>query len=96
VRLSPFGLKLFEALSHPDVKARMRLADTADAEGWWIATMPVGKTLWHAATELLRLGAEAEVLEPPELREKMAELAGAMAARYATAPGRRAAGAGKG
>jgi len=92
VRLSPFGLKLFEALSHPYVKARMRLADTADAEGWRIATMPVGKTVWHAATELLRLGAEAEVLEPRELRDKMAELTGAMAARYAVAPRRRTAG----
>ena len=54
--------------------------------------MPVGKTLWHAATELLRLGAEAEVLETRRpARQKMAELTGAMAARYAAAPGRRAA-----
>jgi predicted DNA-binding transcriptional regulator YafY len=88
VRLSPFGLKLFDALAHPFVKARMRLAETADADGWRIVTVPVGKTLWHAATELLRLGAEAEVIEPQELREKMAELTGAMAARYAAAPGR--------
>ena len=89
VRLSPFGLKLFDALGHPYVKARMRVAETADADGWRIATMPVGKTLWHAATELLRLGAEAEVLAPQELREKMAEMTGAMAARYAPAPRRR-------
>src|SRR5882757_11140199 len=91
VRLSPFGLKLLEVLAHPYMKARMQLAETADADGWRIATMPVGKTLWHAASELLRLGTEAEVLEPPELREKMAELANAMAARYADAPTRRAA-----
>ncbi|WP_426437711.1 helix-turn-helix transcriptional regulator [Bradyrhizobium genosp. P] len=90
VRLSPFGMKLFDVLAHPYVKARMRLAETADADGWRIATMPVGKTLWHAATELLRLGAEAEVLEPRELRDKMAELTSAMAARYAEAPRRRA------
>ncbi|KWV48812.1 transcriptional regulator [Bradyrhizobium macuxiense] len=89
VRLSPFGLTLFDALGHPYVKARMRLAETADADGWRIATMPVGKTLWHAATELLRLGAEAEVLEPQELREKIAEMTAAMAARYAPAPKRR-------
>jgi predicted DNA-binding transcriptional regulator YafY len=89
VRLSPFGLKLLDALSHPYVKRRARIEETADAEGWRIAIIPVGKTLWHAATELLRLGAEAEVLEPSELRAKMAELTGAMAAQY-MAPDRRA------
>ena len=35
-----------------------------------------------AAADLLRLGAEAEVLAPAELRDKMAELTLAMAARY--------------
>ena len=69
----------------------MRLADGTEPDGWRTATMPVGKTVWHAANELLRLGAEAEVIEPQELRDKMAELAGAMAARYADAPPRRAA-----
>ncbi|MFN5667573.1 WYL domain-containing protein, partial [Bradyrhizobium sp.] len=92
VRLSPLGLKLFDALAHPYVKARMRLVGSTDADGWHIATMPVGKTVWHAASELLRLGAEAEVIAPDELRGKMAELIGAMAARYADAPLRRVAG----
>ena len=52
------------------------------ADGWRIARVPTGKTSWHAASELLRLGAEAEVLEPADLREKMAEMTQAMAARY--------------
>jgi predicted DNA-binding transcriptional regulator YafY len=82
VRLSPFGVKLLDALSQPYVKARMRISDDADAAGWRTATIPVGTTLWHAAAELLRLGPEAEVLAPPELRERMAELAEAMAQRY--------------
>jgi hypothetical protein len=47
--------------------------------------VPIGKTVWHAAAELLRLGAEAEVLAPAELLDKMAELTQAMAARYRTA-----------
>jgi predicted DNA-binding transcriptional regulator YafY len=84
VRLSPLGLKLFDALAHPYVKARLQLAETADADGWRTATLPVGKTQWHAATELLRLGAEVEVIAPPELRQTMAELTGAMAARYSS------------
>jgi len=44
--------------------------------------VPTGKTSWHAAAELLRLGSEVEVLEPADLREKMAEMTQAMAARY--------------
>jgi predicted DNA-binding transcriptional regulator YafY len=91
IRLSSLGVKLLDALSHPYVKTRMRLEEAKDAEGWRTATIPVGKTLWHAAIELLRLGAEVEVLEPGELREKMAELTSLMAARYAATPDRRAA-----
>jgi predicted DNA-binding transcriptional regulator YafY len=34
---------------------------------------------------LLRLGSEVEVLEPADLREKMAEMTQAMAARYGAA-----------
>ncbi len=82
VRLSPFGVKLLDALSQPYVKARTQLEETADADGWRIARVPTGKTSWHAAAELLRLGPEAEVLEPADLREKMAELTEAMAVRY--------------
>lgn len=85
VRLSPFGIKLLNALSQPYVKTRTRIEETADAAGWRIAVVPIGKTVWHAAAELLRLGAEAEVLAPAELRDKMAELTQAMAARYRTA-----------
>jgi predicted DNA-binding transcriptional regulator YafY len=82
VRLSQFGVKLLDALSQPYVKARLRIADDADAAGWRTATIPVGTTLWHAAAELLRFGPEAEVLAPQELRNKMAELTQAMAKRY--------------
>lgn len=82
VRLSPFGVKLLDALSQPYVKARTQFEDTTDADGWRIARVPVGKTSWHAAAELLRLGPEAEVLEPADLRDKMTELTRATAARY--------------
>jgi predicted DNA-binding transcriptional regulator YafY len=85
VRLSPFGIKLLNALSQPYVRTRTRIEETSDAAGWRIAVVPIGKTVWHAAAELLRLGAEAEVLAPAELRNRMAELTRAMAARYRTA-----------
>ena len=82
VGLSPLGVTLLDALGQPYVKTRTRLDEAADVDGWRIAMVPIGKTVWHAAAELLRLGAEAEVLQPAELRDKMAELTQAMAARY--------------
>jgi len=85
VRLSPLGVKLLDALSQPYVKTRTQIEEATDADGWRIARVPTGKTSWHAAAELLRLGAEAEVLEPADLREKMAEMTQAMAMRYRAA-----------
>jgi predicted DNA-binding transcriptional regulator YafY len=82
VKLSPLGVKLLDVVSQPYVKARTHIAEESDENGWRIATLPIGTTHWHAASELLRLGPEAEVLDPPELRAKMAELAKAMARRY--------------
>ena len=79
------GVKLLDALSQPYVRTRTQIEEATDADGWRIARVPTGKTSWHAASELLRLGAEAEVLEPADLRQKMAELAQAMAARYRAA-----------
>lgn len=86
IHLSPIGLKLFDALSHPYVKARACIEDAAGVDGWRTAVIPIGKTTWHAASELLRLGSEVEVLEPIELRKKMAEMTRAMADRYAAQP----------
>jgi predicted DNA-binding transcriptional regulator YafY len=44
------------------------------------------ESLKHGQTELLKLGADAEVLEPPELREMLAESARAMCAIYKSEP----------
>jgi predicted DNA-binding transcriptional regulator YafY len=85
VRLSPLGVKLLNALSQPYVRTRTQLDDVADADGWRVARIPVGTTSWHAAAELLRLGPEAEVLEPAELRETITEMVRAMAGRYGSA-----------
>ncbi len=82
LRVSPLGVKLLAALSEPYVRAETRISEEADAIGWRTAILPVGRSPRHAAVDLLRLGPEAEVLDPPELRETMAELIQAMAARY--------------
>ena len=88
VRMSP------AALDHLDVTldayAREKVLATAsapDAEGWVIATIPI-ESIGVASWELLRFGAEVEVLEPIELREAIADHANNMAMRYAGASGR--------
>lgn len=59
-------------------------ASDPDDDGWCEVTMRM-ESLPVARHELLRFGADLEVLEPLELREDMATVATEMAARYATA-----------
>lgn len=75
LRLSPAGVKLLDDISQAYVRAETRISDDIDAAGWRTAVVPISKGDWHAAVDLLRLGPEGEVLDPPELRRKMAELA---------------------
>jgi predicted DNA-binding transcriptional regulator YafY len=63
------------------VQAINETASPPDAEGWIRAVLPI-ESLRHAETDLLRFGADAEVLEPPELRERLRGVAVAMVERY--------------
>jgi predicted DNA-binding transcriptional regulator YafY len=84
VRLSPRGRALVPLVCG-SVEARA-VADSAgapDEHGWIEATLPI-ESAQHAESMLLRLGAEAEVLAPAELRARLATTARALAARYAT------------
>ncbi|MFZ6875024.1 helix-turn-helix transcriptional regulator [Undibacterium sp. Di27W] len=72
IRLSPRGVKWREAFLSPYVYSEMRLSSELDAEGWCAATIPVG-SMPMACAEILRFGGDAEVLEPPELRQKIME-----------------------
>lgn len=71
VRLSPWGVKMLEAFTSPYVRAAAQISSEVDADGWRVAVMPVG-SIRQACVDFLRFGSEAEVLEPPELRAKMA------------------------
>jgi predicted DNA-binding transcriptional regulator YafY len=82
VRLSPMGLKMLEMFLSPFVRSAAEIEGEADQAGWVNAILPVG-SVRQAATEFLRFGAEIEVLEPPELRDKMAEIVAGMAGIYA-------------
>ncbi|MGW7425001.1 hypothetical protein ACWGJB_34055 [Streptomyces sp. NPDC054813] len=52
---------------------------TADA--WTLARIPI-ESVDHAVAEFLRLGADIEVLDPPELRERIARTVAELAERY--------------
>lgn len=81
LRLSPWAVSMLGAALSPYVRARTVVDDEPDADGWRRATCPMG-SVRQASVELLRFGAEAEVLDPPELRAHMAGIAAAMANRY--------------
>lgn len=83
VRLSPAAVALLPDLWPPEVvRAVADTGTAADAEGWVTARIPI-ENPEHAVRELLPLGAEFEVLEPAELRQRIAAATAALAARHA-------------
>jgi predicted DNA-binding transcriptional regulator YafY/CTP:molybdopterin cytidylyltransferase MocA len=84
VRLSPVAMARAAHQLGPAVAAAAA-AGTREADGWVRARLPI-ETIGHAETEFLKLGAEVEVLEPAELRERLAETAARLSALYGTAP----------
>ncbi|WP_030911401.1 helix-turn-helix transcriptional regulator [Streptosporangium amethystogenes] len=61
-------------------------AGPPDERGWVVLRLPT-ESVRHAHWLLLRLGADIEVLEPPELRERMATTVADLAALYGPSPG---------
>ncbi len=89
VRLSPRALQMMPFYFDPlVVRAATDTASPPDEDGWVQAVIPT-ESLAHAQAELLRLGPEAEVLEPSELRQRMIEAATALARVYHPGPGTR-------
>ena len=82
LRASPLGLAAVRRFSAVVAQAADRTAEAPDASGWRKVTIPIESTP-HATRELLKLGAECEVLAPPELREAMRREAGRLSALYA-------------
>ncbi|MDQ0990797.1 YafY family protein [Streptomyces sp. V3I7] len=82
VRLSPRILSRLPDLLEPALaRAARDSAGSPDAEGRVEVVIPV-ESVDHTAAQLLRLGADAEVLAPAELRAHMAETATSLAALY--------------
>jgi predicted DNA-binding transcriptional regulator YafY len=72
---------MLETFTSPFARAAARIEPDADSEGWCTVTLPVG-SLREACARLLCFGGELEVLEPAELRRKMAEVAARMHETY--------------
>jgi predicted DNA-binding transcriptional regulator YafY len=84
LRASAAGLKRLQGFSPVVAQAVQRMAHAPDADGWVTLTVPI-ESVEHAAREMLRLGSEAEVLQPPELRARLRTQAAQMAALYSAA-----------
>jgi predicted DNA-binding transcriptional regulator YafY len=57
-----------------------------DEDGWTLARVPI-ESVEHAHGEFMRLGADVEVLEPAELRERIARTVAELAVRYGNLAG---------
>lgn len=77
VRLAPHAVS---RLSGPAARAA-EATGRADPDGWIRAALPI-ESVGHAHDEFLRLGADIEVLEPPELRAELASTVAELHARY--------------
>ncbi|MFJ6754956.1 helix-turn-helix transcriptional regulator [Streptomyces sp. NPDC091273] len=82
LRLSPRGQRLLPMQFGAAGNRALADAGPADADGWVRVLLPVESEA-IAVGDLLRLGAEAEVLGPPALRRALAETVAALAGRYA-------------
>ncbi|NES27686.1 WYL domain-containing protein [Micromonospora terminaliae] len=86
IRLTVAALEFMPYVFPPEMSRGARAAaGEPGPDGWLETTVPI-ESVRHAHTELLKLGAEVEVLEPAELRERLAATAHAMARLYPGAP----------
>ncbi|MBG0564383.1 helix-turn-helix transcriptional regulator [Actinoplanes aureus] len=75
IRLSPHGVRMLRYVAEPPaVREALEAAGDPDPDGWVRTRMPV-ESIDVAYTYVTRLGPEAEVLEPPALRERLADAA---------------------
>lgn len=81
LRLSPKGLERLPLLSRAAGEMAALAAGAPDEAGWVRVNIPI-ESIDHAAGEMLKLGVEAEVLTPPELRRRMVEIAARLSAIY--------------
>ncbi|MEM9134921.1 MAG: WYL domain-containing protein [Actinomycetota bacterium] len=82
VRVSPAGEELLWLLDEGAPELPLAADVERDADGWAHLELHFERQADGAARHLLRLGPEVEVLDPPELRERMAATAVGLASLY--------------
>jgi predicted DNA-binding transcriptional regulator YafY len=70
LRVTARGLAKLDVLGSLVARAAAETATPSDADGWISVTIPI-ESVERAASGLIALGADAEVVEPPELRERL-------------------------
>ena len=73
--------RLSGAIGQGQAGEAMGAATEPDENGWVTASVRL-EDMWHAEAQLLQLGADVEVVEPAELRDRMAAVVRATAALY--------------
>ncbi|GAA4566486.1 YafY family protein [Micromonospora coerulea] len=92
VRMTVAALEFLPYVFPPAMsRAARAAAGEPDEHGWLETTVPI-ESVKHAQVELLKLGADVEVLAPAELRDRLAATAHALAGLY-PAPGAESVGA---
>ncbi|CAM3626078.1 helix-turn-helix transcriptional regulator [Nocardiopsis rhodophaea] len=81
LRVSPRALRLLPMQFGAVGRQAVETSGPPDADGWVRVEMPV-ESQPVAVSDLLRLGTEAEVLGPPELRDALTRAVGVLARRY--------------
>lgn len=81
LRLSPRGMEMMAYLLPPFAVAGATISQPEE-NGWCTVTLPIGP-FEYAANELLRFGADAEVLAPDALRAMVVATVAQLAAAYA-------------
>ncbi len=84
VRLSPQGRRLLFLIGTVAARAGYAAMGEPDTDGWAETTIPI-ESVTHAQHALMQLGADVEVLHPPELRTAVVDSAAAMVRRYGDA-----------
>jgi predicted DNA-binding transcriptional regulator YafY len=81
LRVSPRGMAKFNLFGAAVSRAAAESASPPDSDGWITVQIPI-ESIDRASTDLMRLGVDAEVLEPPELRERIGRLAAEISRLY--------------